>query len=366
MGEEHIKDLPGLLKTSGEPEPKIRRVAKFLTIIGIDRAGEIMSRLPPDQVEAISKEIASLAEIGADERRGVLEEFSSLFSVPYNRSGGAEGGAGDYTGVSGGGVEAARRILYAAFGPDKGEHILGKAAPEARPRPFGFLEDFSPEQIALLFKEESPSAAALVFSRLPPKLSARALSNFTGKKKLEILTHIARQRAVSPEILEQVSGALREKARHIAKKEEPDFDGMQALAAILKSSESGFGDQILRELEIEDPELGKLLKDRIYTLADMLEAADLPLQKKLASMDNREIILLLKTMAGSRETAAFREKILSNLSQGRRNEVLEEEEIIGPVPRKDVEMAAEAFLAWFRQGREEGRILMAGDDDLLI
>ncbi|MDR2073016.1 MAG: flagellar motor switch protein FliG, partial [Spirochaetaceae bacterium] len=286
MGEEHIKDPPGLLKTSGEPkkaEPKIRRTAKFLTIIGIDRAAEIMSRLPPDQVEAISKEIAALTKIGAEERRVVLEEFSSLFSVPCGPDSGA--------GISGsGGIEAARRILYAAFGPNKGEQILGKAAPDAKPKPFDFLEDFSPEQIALLFKEESPSAAALVFSRLPPKLSAQALSNFTGKKKLEILKHIARQHTVSPEILEQVSGALREKARHMATKEEPDFDGMQALAAILKSSESEFGDHILRELEIEDPELGKLLKDRIYTLADILKAADLPLQKKLASMDNREII----------------------------------------------------------------------------
>jgi flagellar motor switch protein FliG len=71
-------------------------------------------------------------------------------------------------------------------------------------------------------------------------------------------------------------------------------------------------------------------------------------------------------MAGSRETTAFREKILNNLSQGRRNEVLEEEEITGPVPRKDVEIAAAAFLAWFRQGREEGHILMAGDDDLVM
>ncbi|MDR2210044.1 MAG: flagellar motor switch protein FliG [Spirochaetaceae bacterium] len=361
MGEEQTPALPGFLKTSAKPEKaesKVRRVAKFLTIIGTRQAAEILSRLPPDQIEAISKEIAGLSEIGPEERHLVLKEFSSLLSSPYSQGEDSSGG-----------IEAARRILYGAFGPDRGEQILIKAAPEAKPNPFGFLEDFSPEQIALLFKEESSSAAALVFSRLPPKLSAQALGGFTGKKKLEIFQHIARQSAVSPEILEQVAGALREKARHIAKiarNEEAGFDGMQALAAILKSSELEFGDHILKELEMEDPALGKQLKDRIYTLTDVLKAADLPLQKKLAGMDNRDIIPLLKAMTGTEETAAFREKILSNLSQGRRNEILEEEEITGPVPRKDVETAAAAFLAWFRQGREEGRILMINGEDLVI
>jgi flagellar motor switch protein FliG len=31
-------------------EPKVRRVAKFLVLIGSDRAAEILSRLPPEQV----------------------------------------------------------------------------------------------------------------------------------------------------------------------------------------------------------------------------------------------------------------------------------------------------------------------------
>ena len=365
MGEEQIQ---GFLKTTPESfqsaspektESKFRRVAKFLMLIGSDRAAEILGRLPADQIEAISMEIASVKSIGAEESTVILEEFSSLLSSPYQ-----------VLGAKSGGIEAARRVLYAAFGPEKGEALLVKAVPEAKPNPFDFLEDFSGDQLALLFREESAAAAALVFSRLPPKQSAQALSRISGEKKLEILKRIAKQTAVPPEVLAQVAGALREKAKKISAMTgsggDAGFDGMEALAAILKSSDLRFGDELLSKLELEDPELGRTLKDKVYTIADLLDAPDLPIQKKLAAMNDKDIILLLKARTGHEDTAAFREKILCNLSQGRREEILEEEGMTGAVPRRDVEKAAAAFLAWFRQERESGGIVMMNDDDLVI
>jgi flagellar motor switch protein FliG len=360
----------GFLKTStaAAGESKFRRAAKFLVLIGSSRGAEILSRLPPDQVEAISREIAGIGAVGAEEGRAVLEEFSSLLASPYAAQGeaGIPGAAREAgPGGASGGVEAARRILHAAFGAEKGERFLVKAAPEARANPFDFLEDFSGEQLSLLFREESPAAAAMVFSRLPPRLAADALARITGEKKLEIVRRIAKQGAVAPEVLEQTAMALREKARHISRHEEASFNGMEALAAILKSSNADFGGEILAQLEQEDPELGKNLKERVHTIAELLEAADLPIQKKLASMDDRDIILLLKARTGHDDTSAFREKILSNLSRSRREAILEEEAIVGAVPRRDVEAAGAVFLSWFRQEREEGSLVMM-DDELVL
>jgi flagellar motor switch protein FliG len=347
----------GFLK-SGPPreqDSKIRRTAKFLILIGSERAAEILSRLEPDQVADISKEISAIRGIGAEEGAAVMEEFRFLLQAP-------PGEGGMFPGASRGGIEAARRLLYAAYGPERGEHILVKAVPDAKANPFDFLEDFSGEQLALLFKEESPSAAALVFSRLPPKLSAAALARITGEKKLEIVKRIAKQSPVNPDVLERVAAALREKARHIGAggEDAADFDGLGALAAILKSSDASFGDSLLNELEEEDPDLGKILKEKIYTLEDLSAAADLPIQKKLVSLENRDIVLLLKG-----RSVEFREKILGNLSQGRRTEILEDEEIIGPVSKKEVDEVQGKFLSWFRQSREEGNIIMLNDGDLI-
>jgi flagellar motor switch protein FliG len=161
-------------------------------------------------------------------------------------------------------------------------------------------------------------------------------------------------------VLERVAAALKEKARHFGRVETAEIDGMGALTAILKSSDLSFGDRLLEELEEKDPALGRNLKDRLYTLDDVAGAADRPIQEKLLSMSSRDIALLLKG-----RSEVFTQKILSNLSSGREAEIKEEIEIMGPVPRIEAEAAGREFLGWFRLNREEGRILMIDDEDVV-
>jgi flagellar motor switch protein FliG len=349
-GQSRVPD-GGLLKTAPEPESKYRRVAKFLILIGGEEAAKILSGLEPDQVEAVAGEIASIRGITGEEAEAVFEEFRSLLTASYG-----------YGGVSAGGEEAARRLLYAAFGPEKGEGVLRKALPRLRDDPFDFLADFSGEQIGLLFREESPAAAALVLSRLPPRQSAAVLASVAPERKLEIVRRIAQQGQVSPEVLDRVAAALREKARTIshaggASAGGPGVDGRNALAAILKHSDLSFGDRLLTELESEDPELSRDLKERIYTPDDVVRAEDKPIQEKLRTMEDRDIVLLLKNRSED-----FVEKILSNVSANRRDSIREEETLIGPVPKREVDEAARDFMTWFREAREEGRIAFLDED----
>jgi flagellar motor switch protein FliG len=328
-------------------------VAKFLILIGGDEAAGILSRLDIDQVEAVSREIASIRGISGEEASAIFGEFRSLLSSSYG-----------FTGANSGGVEAARRLLYAAFGPEKGVEFLNRALPQTRENPFSFLEELNGEQIALLLRDESPGAAALILSRLSPKLSAETLVNMGSGRKMEIVRRIARPGKIAPEVLEQAAGALREKARKLGGVSSQDavaVDGRGALAAILKQSDFSFGDRIIRELDGEDPELGQELKERLNTLEDVLKAEDRPLQEKLRSMTDRDLALLLKG-----KTPEFADKLLSNVSTQRRTGIREESRIMGAVPRRDVDEATGSFLAWFRESREEGRILLLDDEDVIV
>jgi len=334
------------------PESKYRRVAKFLILIGSEQAAEILAELDPQQVEQISKEIAFVKVIKPDEANEILSEFHSLLlNQPYG-----------FAGSSRGGVEAARRILYAAKGPEKGEEILNKAIPETKENIFGFLEEFSTEQLVMLLKNESTQTTALILSRMPPKVTADVLSKLLPGKKADILLRIAKQSEVSPEVLEQVSAALKEKVRHIAGgSKDIKIDGMQTLAAILKQGDLSFSDKLINELEEENPEIGQDLKAKLYTLDDIINASDRPIQDKLKTMSEYEIVLLLK--GKSRE---FNEKILSNISAGRRQIIREESEILGAVPKRESDAAAKDFLIWFRFARENGDILLSTDEDVVV
>ena len=332
-------------------ESKYRRVAKFLILIGSDQAAEILAELDPDQVDEISKEIALTKVIKPDERDEILAEFHSLFSGRYR-----------FSGSSRGGVEAARRILYAAKGPEKGEELLNRALPKTKENLFSFLEEFSPEQLVMVFKDEAAQTTALILSRLPPKLSARTLSKLPAEVKPEVLLRIAHQKEVSPEVLEQISAALKEKVRHFnSSANDIKIDGMQTLAAILKQGDYSFGDRLVNELERESPQIGKDLKEKLYTLDDIINAVDRPIQEKLSFMNERDIAVLLKG-----KEQEFNEKILSCVSAGRRKLIRDEYEILGAVPLKECESVTGEFLSWFRTARENGDIILYSDEDVFL
>ena len=165
----------------------------------------------------------------------------------------------------------------------------------------------------------------------------------------------------APEVLEQVAAALREKVRLMGTAADTvRLDGLGALTAILRSADLSFGDRLLRELEEGDPDLGRDLKERLYTLEDVVRAEDRPIQEKLRFMSDRDIALLVKG-----RSPEFTEKIYANLSSGRRASVQEEADIMGAVPKAEADAAARDFLIWFRVNREEGRIILMDDEDVI-
>lgn len=340
----------GLLKEappSAKGDSKYRKVAKLLVLIGQDEAAKILSKLDLAQVEAVTRELASIRSVSDGEAQALLEEFRSLFSSSFG-----------YRGFNSGGVDTARQLLHAAFGPEKGDAFLKKAVPEAAENPFQFLEDFSGDQIVLLLKDDSALTVALVLSRLSAKVSASVLAALDSGRRLDVVRRIATLGKTSPEVLERVAAALREKARTLGRTDAEAVDGRSALAAILRHADPSLGDRLLGDLEEADPELGREMKERLYTLDDVVKADDRPIQERLRAMEDRDIALLLKG-----RSPEFIDKIKSNLSTTRRALVEEERSLLGPVPRRDVDEVAGAFLAWFRRGREEGRIFLSDDTD---
>ncbi|MDR0663437.1 MAG: flagellar motor switch protein FliG [Spirochaetaceae bacterium] len=322
-----------------------RKAAKFLILIGPEQAAKVLANLDEKQVENISREIAGIRGITKEEASEIFAEFQGLLSSSLSYGGAA------------GGLEEARRVLHAAFGPEKGEEFLRRSVPEAKETSFGFLEDFSGEQIAALLRDELPAVGALILSRIDPKLAAKTLGSAGQEWRLETVRRIGHLGKTSPEVLEKTAAALREKARNMSVSVTNDIDGMGTLAAILKNSSVSFGDKIIRELSGEDPDLSGRLKERLYTIDDIVKAEDQPIERKLRDMSVRDIAILVKGRGDE-----FTEKILANISARRRAEVRDEISFIGPVSKRDSERAIKEFMDWFRRERESGQILMIGDE----
>ncbi|MDR1466304.1 MAG: flagellar motor switch protein FliG [Treponema sp.] len=336
------------IKTSSDS--KYRKVAKFLIAIGKDAAGQILSKLDPEQVKAVSKEIVSIKGVSAEEAEELFDEFKSLTAL-----------SGGYKGSISGGVEEARSLLYAAFGADKGEAILKKTVPSAAAKPFAFLEEFNAERLEILFKDESPATVAMALSRLPPKLAAEVIKNTESERKVEIIKRIAKIGKISTSVLETVASVLKKKAEKIGETETEEINGMSTLADILKASSASFGEKMLENLAQEDLMLSYSLRATLYTLDDVVKADDRVIEDKLRGMSEKEIVYLVKG-----RSRLFIEKIMSNISAPRRAMIREESDIIGLIPHIEAERVATDFLAWFRRGREKGTITLIDDRDLVI
>ncbi|MDR0383207.1 MAG: flagellar motor switch protein FliG [Spirochaetaceae bacterium] len=344
---ERAKSADGTALGDRESRKRAQKAAKFLILIGPEQAAKVLANLEEDLVESVTREIAEIKGVTKDEAAEIFAEFEGLLAV----SGG---------GVAAGGPDEARKLLYAAFGPEKGEALLRRSIPETKETVFSFLEDFSGEQIFTLLKDELPSVGAVILSRIEPKLAARTLNCADPEWRLETVRRIGRLGKISPEALEKTAAALREKARKIGGETASDVDGMGALAAILKHASVSFGDQLLRSLSDEDADLGGRLRERLYTADDVAKAADKPIQEKLQRMNVRDIALLVKG-----RNDVFAEKILSNISARRRSEVNDELSFMGPVLKKDADAAIKDFMDWFRGQCESGKIII-NDGEMVV
>ena len=341
----------GLVKVPVEQTPDgkdsvYRRVAKFLLLIGEDEAAKILPHLSETQIEKIIPEIASIRTVSKDEAAVILEEFNGLLNKAREA----------------GGVETAREMLEKAYGKKRAEEMLKKAMPLEGKIPFQYLRDADNERVYLLIKDENPGVQSMVLSHLEPKKAAKIINLMTPEEKKEVVMRLAKMEPVSPDVLRRVDQAMHEKSLNQTVEKAENIDGRNALAQILKKMDVGAENDILTYLSEDDPDLGQDLRSRLFTMDDVVKSDDRFVQEKLREMSEIDIAYLI---AGKPDD--FREKILSNISAGRRAEVRAQEDILKPMRRSDCERITSEFFSKLRRAFEEGHLIIQDrNDDVFV
>lgn len=348
---EHLKD-GGLLKVPVKKTEKdgkdsvFRRVAKFLLIIGEDEAAKILPYLSEEQIEKIIPEIASIRSVDKDEAQVILSEFDSLLNKAKQS----------------GGVETAREMLEKAYGKKRAEEMLEKAIPFQGTKPFEYLANSDNERIYLLLKDENPGVQSLVLSKLEPKKAAKIINLMNDDEKKEVVLRLAKMQPVSPEVLRRIDQGLHEKSLRQTTEKAENIDGRNALAQILKKMDVKSENDILSYLSEDDPDLGQDLRTRLFTMDDVIKSDNRFIQEKLREMSESDIAYLI---AG--KTDDFRSKILENISSGKRQEVLYQEDILKPMRRSDCERITSEFFSKLRRAFEDGHLIIKDrNDDIFV
>ncbi len=341
----------GLLKVPVEQTPDgkdsvYRRVAKFLLLIGEDEAAKILPHLSESQIEKIIPEIASIRTVSKEEAAVIMEEFNGLLNKAREE----------------GGVETAREMLEKAYGKKRADELLKKTMPLEGKVPFTYLRDADNERVYLLIKDENPGVQSMVLSHLNPKKAAKIINLMTPEEKKEVVMRLAKMEPVSPDVLRRVDQAMHEKSLNQTVEKAENIDGRNALAQILKKMDAGAENDILTYLSEDDPDLGQDLRSRLFTMDDVVKSDDRFVQEKLREMTEVDIAYLIAAKPDD-----FREKILSNISAGRRAEVRAQEDILKPMRRSDCERITSEFFSKLRRAFEEGHLIIKDrNDDVFV
>ena len=323
-----------------------RRVAKFLLIIGVDEAAKILPHLTEEQTEKIIPEIASIRSVSPEETRQILEEFETLLKNARE----------------GGGIDTAREILKKAYGEKKAKELIDKSVPFPLEKPFEYLNDIDNERINLLLKEESVQVKALILSHLNPKKAASVINLMDSKEKSEVAFRLLKLEPVSPEVIKNLDEVLHKKVLLQNSQRTNSLDGKKILAEILKKMSFSTENSILSKISTEEPSLANDLRERLFTVDDVVNSDDRFVQEILMMYSNYEIACLVY-----KREEKFTKKIFQCISQGRVSQVQEELNINQTFLKSECDKIYSKFLNTLRNAFEEGKLFIKNrTDDVYI
>lgn len=325
-----------------------RKAAIVLLAVGNETSRHLLQQLPEDEMETLGQEIAALGEVGPEETKQVLEEFLRLYQA---RSGSLQGG-----------LDYAQRLMQEAFGPERAAELLERMTGGTGSRPFSFMRQTDPEQLASFFQHEHPQTIALVLAYLRPEQAGAVLSALPPNLQGEVALRLALLDRASPEVLAEVEEALRLRFREVATGDFQAAGGVEATAAILNRVDGSTEKNILEALEKADPALAEEVKRRLFVFDDLVNLDDRSIQRVIREVDPKELALALK---GASESV--RATILRNMSRRAAEMVKEEMEYMGPVRLRDVENAQAQIVAVVRRLEEAGEVIItAGEDEIVV
>lgn len=325
-----------------------QKAALLLIQLGKEQAARVMAQLDESEIEELSKEIARLERIDAGTAEEVIDEF-------YAASIGPRGLAGR------GGLTFAQQLLEASVGRDRAQDMIERLASSLQGQPFEFLQYADARQIVGLLNGEHPQTIALVMAHLRAEHASQIMTGLAPGVQAEVAHRIALMERASPDVVAVVAETLQRKASAVLTPTETSaIGGVQPLVEIINRADPTTEKAILEGLEQRDKVLAEEVRSRMFVFADITMLEDRAIQLVLRGVEMSSLATALK---GADEEV--KERILANLSERARENLVEEIDLLGPVRMSTVEEARASVVQAIRQLEETGQIVIRreGEDE---
>ena len=217
------------------------------------------------------------------------------------------------------------------------------------------IQNIESSQLLQLIKDEHPQTIALILVNLKPGVASDILGMLADDIKTDVAFRIANLDKVISGMVEEIDKVFEEILRNKDQSATQEAGGVGRLAEILNQIDGGSVEQIIDEIEENDPDLADEIKQMMFVFEDIVLVDDKGLQKVLRSVESQELAIALK--ASSEEV---KQKIFKNMSE-RAAEILKEEmDVSGAVRMKDVTDAQQKMTRIIQDMERKGELIISG------
>jgi flagellar motor switch protein FliG len=322
---------------------EIRKAAILLMSLPEDLAAQLLARLEPKQVEAVSIEIARITNVSGEEQESVIQEF-------------ANANPNALTGRSGG-LDLAKALVTQALG--KGASAtLETVRQSIEALPFGFLQKVDSQNLLTFIIDEHPQTIALVLCHIPPAQAASIIAGLPPDRQLSVVRRIATMGQTSPEIIKEVEKGLENRMSSVMSQQFENAGGVESVAEILNVIDRTTERNILENLAQEAPDLVEEIRRLMFVFEDITKLSDRDIQTLLKNVESSQWAMALK---GASEE--LKEKIFKNMSKRAADLLREEMEYLGAVRLSNVEQTQQQIVDIVRRLEDAGEITTHSNEE---
>ena len=162
---------------------------------------------------------------------------------------------------------------------------------------------------------------------------------------------------------ERVSALLSQRLKQVGEQGKRTYSGFQSVADIMNCIDTTVAQEILENLENEEPTLAISIRDLMFTFEDLLQVGEGHIRELTGAIDKKDLAMALKGTDEGLKNHFFR-----TMSSRAVDMLKEDMELLGPVRSKDVTKAQSEIVAIARQLEAEGKIVLKGEanDEFLV
>lgn len=327
---------------------RAQKAAVVIVSLGSENASNIYKFLHEDEIEQITFEIARLRNLSPEETEFVLNEFYQLCVTQKV--------------FTDGGVEYARAVLEKAFGAKTAESLLERITKALQTKAFEFIRKTDYKKLLAVISNEHPQTIALVLSYARSDQASAILAELPKELQIDVIERIARMESTSPDIIRIVEKNLEEKFAQFMSVDFTEVGGVNYVADIMNHIDRANEKYIFDEIAQRDAELCDEIRKRMFVFEDITALDDMGIQKFLAEVDTKDLVLAIK---GSNKEVS--DVIFKNMSKRQSETIMSDLEYTHNVRLRDVEEAQQRIVAVIRRLEEEGELVIVkgGKDEII-